>query len=142
MPNPIISRDVVKLIKWRDAMAMDWDGEELVLHVASSLRTRPPSSVPKNLKEALGDFRKLDELSQHQLVAKVLKVVLPASYTRASWDYKESPDLEKLRAALGPLGIHVYEDPFWKDSDQYGFIFSRDELGKEQLAAIGKDEPE
>ena len=59
-------------------------------------------------------------------------------YTEISWDWKHCPDLEELQEALESLGVFVYEDPVMDGSDQYGYIFSNENLTKEELEEIGE----
>ena len=59
-------------------------------------------------------------------------------YTEISWDWRSSPDFEELQEALEPLGVFVFEDPGTEGSDQYGYIFSNENLTKEELEEIGE----
>lgn len=55
-----------------------------------------------------------------------------------NWDWKESPDLDKL-AKLKDLGVFVYEDPALEGSDSFGFIFSNKELTKKEVKDISDE---
>jgi hypothetical protein len=58
-----------------------------------------------------------------------------------NWDWKTSPDLDDLRAALTQrLGVFVYQDPAFEDSDQYGFVFSLTKLSESELLAVSERE--
>lgn len=49
------------------------------------------------------------------------------------WDWKESPTVEDLQAALEPFGIVVTDHPACEGSDAYGVIFSNRPLTKKEL---------
>lgn len=53
------------------------------------------------------------------------------------WDWKESPDLEKLKK-MEELGVFVYEDPTMDGSDSYSFIFSTKKLTPDEIKEFGK----
>lgn len=60
--------------------------------------------------------------------------------TRLFYDWKDAPTLDDLRDALEPLGVYVYEDPAFAGTDTYGFLFSREPLGSDAIAAASEEE--
>lgn len=58
------------------------------------------------------------------------------TWTALYLDYKEPPTLDQLKAALGPFGIHVYEDPTQQFTDTFGYIFSNMALTDEKIKEL------
>ncbi len=59
--------------------------------------------------------------------------------TRLSWDWRGRPSLRKFQEALGPLGVHVYEDPLQGCDDEYAYVFSKTALNREELQACSAE---
>ncbi len=59
--------------------------------------------------------------------------------TKIGWDWKACPDVEQLEKALGPFGIHVYDDPAYEGADAFGFIFSDKELDDDELMTLAEE---
>lgn len=131
-------KDMEELIRWRDATA-DNHGDDLICKIQHHLTER---EVPGEHQAAQQEFRALPDSAQYGLIAKTVGEVGEPTLTRASWDWKQPPDLSKLRQALEPLGIYVYEDPFWDGSDAFGFIFSQIALDQDDVDRIGAEEPD
>lgn len=55
--------------------------------------------------------------------------------TAGHWDWKSAPGIEELNEFLNPLGVKVYPDPAWKGTDEMGFIFSKEDLSKDEIKA-------
>lgn len=49
------------------------------------------------------------------------------------FDHRENPELDDLKKALKPLGVHVYESPSMDGQDMFGFIFSSLPLNKAEI---------
>lgn len=64
--------DFAPLIRWRDALALDWHGEELVSHVADSLPRMDESRVPEEHRPAFREFSLLPEDERYEIIRKVL----------------------------------------------------------------------
>lgn len=69
-----------------------------------------------------------------------LGVEPPMAHTRLSWDWKQRPSVADLTNALAPFGVKVYADPSCENSDAFGFVFSSEELGSEDLEAIADED--
>lgn len=73
MKKNTISRDVEALICWRDSCALDWDGEELVLHVLSVLRSQlSVNDVPEEHRAGFLEFQAMDQDAQFDAVSSIL----------------------------------------------------------------------
>jgi len=133
-------KDIEALIRWRDATADNY-GDELICKILYHLSEL---DVPEEHRAAQAEFKKLSVDAQYRLIAKTVGEVGEPTVTRVTWDYEASiNDIDKLRAALEPLGVHVYRDPYWPDPDEvHGFIFSLVELNAEDIAQIGAEAPE
>lgn len=57
-----------------------------------------------------------------------------------SWDWKSSPSFEDLKRVLNPLGVHVYENPYFDGTDGHGYIFSNQELTPDQIQEAAEEE--
>jgi len=68
----VVEPDVERLIRWRDSMALDWHGEELVCHVSSALRICPTVRIPPEHQAAHLKFLRLGREEQVEHVGAVL----------------------------------------------------------------------
>jgi hypothetical protein len=76
-PTPVeVPEDLLALIKWRDAAALDWWGENLVFHIIAALKGE--QLVPEEHREALRTFQALSEDEQYEVVKAAL--ILCKSY--------------------------------------------------------------
>jgi hypothetical protein len=70
---------------------------------------------------------------------KVNKPKPPISFFNADWKDSEGL-LESLDVALKKLGVNMYFDPTFEDSDHYGFILSKQKLSKEEIERYSREE--
>ena len=129
-------QDIQKLIKWRDATADNW-GDELISKILCHLNDR---EVPEEHQAAQREFKRMHYALQYNLIAETVGETGDPSLTRA--EFEADPGIDGLGIALNPLGIFVYEDPYYKGSDSFGLVFSQIELTDEDLALIGQEPPE
>jgi hypothetical protein len=61
-------------------------------------------------------------------------------YSKLSWDWKGSPELEDLQDALAPFGVRVYEDPALDGTDSFGYVFSSEPLSRDRLKEISTED--
>lgn len=70
-----VAKDLLALIQWRDSLALDWTGEDLVFHILRSLaewRPGSPPDVPEEHRAALKTFQALSEDEQYEMVKAAL----------------------------------------------------------------------
>ena len=75
--RPKVTDGIRALITWRDSLALDWSGMELVDHVTYRLKELTPEDrpdyMPPEHEEALNAFQALSDDEQHGLVRTVIE---------------------------------------------------------------------
>lgn len=74
-PTP---ENIHELITWRDRMALDWSGEDLVFHILNCLCETDGHTdqiIPENLKESLIQFRSAKEKTKYDWIKQSLKEI-------------------------------------------------------------------
>lgn len=72
LPDPVVDEEVEKLLRWRDSLALDSWGEELVSRVYQDLNQRLPEQVPEHLRRALVKWQAMDENERYRIAQTVL----------------------------------------------------------------------
>lgn len=60
--------------------------------------------------------------------------------TELGWSWNLRPDLEDLKEALAPFGLHVYEDPQWDGTSYTNYLIASEPLSAEELEARKEEE--
>ena len=74
-----VPANIEALIRWRDELALDWYGDDLVYHLLQALHYDKVPTVPTEHEEALRLFRSYDETQQEKLIRSVVDEELPES---------------------------------------------------------------
>lgn len=67
------AQELENLIAWRDMLALDWYGEELVFHILRYLVRPRPNEIPEEHKQAHIVFKQLSDDDQLLLIEAVLR---------------------------------------------------------------------
>ncbi len=60
------------LVKWRNELALDWHGADLVYHIRAVLHHLEVLTVPEEHRKALASFQQLDEEEQIKVIDTIL----------------------------------------------------------------------